>query len=744
MANEQQKANSNTRKRPVGITLLAILFILLGALLIVYFTLTSDGIANFISGILLLYTAYGFFKLNRSAWYLGIVLLSLYLISFLDIPAFSYALITLILIGYLLSKKKYFVLDKPDVKKMEMERDIEGLIKALGYKNKGSIEEQWIRGYAASALGKIGDTRAIGPLIKVLDDPDTDVRMRVAEAMGKIGDERAMEPLIKALADPDADVRARVSEAMGKIGDKRAVEPLIEALGDYDADVRVRVTEALRKIVDEHSIEPLIKALDNHKQYVSESVSELLVKMGTPAVEPLVKALSYNTQEVPQVLGKIGAAAIEPLIKVLNDSDTSVRMNAAEILEKIGWEPSKDENGVKYWIAKGEYGKCAEIGILAVDPLIKKLDDSDSVIRLKAAEALGKIGWEPGKDENGVKYWIAKGEYGKCAEIGIPAVEPLIHALNYYDDNARLQAAMTLGKIDDESAVEPLIKALNDSDNGVRSSAAEALGKIGAPAVEPLIKALCDQEEYVYEGASEALIKIGRLAVEPLVKALKDSDQNVRKGAAEALGKIGDAAAVEPLIEALDDPNADVRVRVAEALRNFSNQTAVSALKEYDESQKKKKSHEYSLTNIISNITLIDARNLGNAGSGGAAFQAAIQKLNQQDYYGAERDFLNAISIGLDSLRQGYAYAEIGNIKLKQNDLNNAIRYFLKVFENGHVLYESADTASKYLSIIYSEMGRAEEAQIFTSIAAQTTGKLGYSLSPDAERRVRQLVRENN
>jgi len=56
------------------------------------------------------------------------------------------------------------------------------------------------------------------------------VQQKAALALGKIGDSRAVEPLIWALRDKNEPVRRCAAEALGKIKDDRAVEPLIRAL----------------------------------------------------------------------------------------------------------------------------------------------------------------------------------------------------------------------------------------------------------------------------------------------------------------------------------------------------------------------------------------------------------------------------------------------------------------------------------------------------------------------------------
>ena len=105
-------------------------------------------------------------------------------------------------------------------------RAVEPLIEAL---NDTSI----IRSNAAAALGKIGDARAVEPLIKVLDDEDETVQLNVTDALVKIG-EPSVEPLIEALKNENSQVRNIAVDSLIKIGDTRAIEPLIGVLNKYD------------------------------------------------------------------------------------------------------------------------------------------------------------------------------------------------------------------------------------------------------------------------------------------------------------------------------------------------------------------------------------------------------------------------------------------------------------------------------------------------------------------------------
>ena len=88
-------------------------------------------------------------------------------------------------------------------------------------------------------------------------------------------------------------------------------------------------------------------------------------------------------------------------------------------------------------------------------------------------------------------------------EIGAPAVEPLVNALNDKSQTVRWESAKALGQIRDPRSIDALVKALQDRQFDVRWLAAEALIAIGNKSVKPLLQAVVDNpdREYVREGA---------------------------------------------------------------------------------------------------------------------------------------------------------------------------------------------------------------------------------------------------
>jgi HEAT repeat protein len=330
------------------------------------------------------------------------------------------------------------------------------------------------------------------------------VRRDAAQALGQIGDTRAVEPLVTALGLKDKDLRCRAAEAMEKIGTP-AIEPLVAVLQGSDKDVRQAVIAALLQI-GEPAVKSLVAALPE------PAAAEVLCRIGAPAVEPLIVALEKRNAVAAQVLGKIGdTRSIEALVGALNYADERVRQAAIKALRQIGSPAIERLVALLTHYESRNWAEDAlgQMGGTAVEPLVAVLKNSSSNVRASAARALAEIG-----DIRAVEPLIANLEdVGTAAyalgQLGDPrAVEPLINTLGNKDWHVRRAAAHALGQLGDPRAVEPLVAALNDGHKNVRVAAAEGLGKLGAPAVRPLIAVLKGNDTTARQAVSQALVTL--------------------------------------------------------------------------------------------------------------------------------------------------------------------------------------------------------------------------------------------
>jgi hypothetical protein len=79
----------------------------------------------------------------------------------------------------------------------------------------------------STAAWAAGSDVKVDDLVRaVTEDANYKVRVQAALVLGKLGDPRAVQPLIKALADQNKTVRGIAASALGQLGDAAAVDPL--------------------------------------------------------------------------------------------------------------------------------------------------------------------------------------------------------------------------------------------------------------------------------------------------------------------------------------------------------------------------------------------------------------------------------------------------------------------------------------------------------------------------------------
>jgi HEAT repeat protein len=212
-----------------------------------------------------------------------------------------------------------------------------------------------------------------------------------------------------------------------------------------------------------------------------EQVEELIGKLG-----------QVDWLDALDALVKIGEPAVEPLIHTLQDRNIKIwviHARAVDALAKIG---SKQ----------------------AVNAIVKSVEDAglNPYVRAAAARSLGQIKAENAagnlidafKDES----WIVRLN-AREALLQIDAVERLIATLKDESSLVRLQAAWVLGRTKSQKAIEPLIEVLADDDWMVSDEAAVALTKINSEKIiKPLNAALKDMDSTVREQAAWVLSQV--------------------------------------------------------------------------------------------------------------------------------------------------------------------------------------------------------------------------------------------
>ena len=100
---------------------------------------------------------------------------------------------------------------------------------------------------AIAALEKQGSP-AVPALIGLLGEKSWDVQREAIRALGRLGDPRAVEPLLAVLQEPDGLRRAEVESALGMIGDRRALPALRALEREEKGSVQVGARSAIEQI----------------------------------------------------------------------------------------------------------------------------------------------------------------------------------------------------------------------------------------------------------------------------------------------------------------------------------------------------------------------------------------------------------------------------------------------------------------------------------------------------------------
>lgn len=228
----------------------------------------------------------------------------------------------------------------------EVEPDVV-LEKALQLLQSNSID---VRESAIELLASTGDQRAIEPLLKLLSDPDPDIRATTAEYLADLDFPEVVNGLIEALGkEEDTDVKETIIESIGFVGNDEVVSQLAQLLNsEEDEDVRITIIEALGDIASEKAIPILLQILKSDEDTeLKVSAIESLGFIGDKDSVPALLELYNQTTDsdirlaIVQAFGDIGDPSALPQLETLlsNPSEEEwVRRSAAFSIAQIAEE----------------------------------------------------------------------------------------------------------------------------------------------------------------------------------------------------------------------------------------------------------------------------------------------------------------------------------------------------------------------------------------------------------------------
>ena len=173
-------------------------------------------------------------------------------------------------------------------------------------------EREYAAGDLLLAIEKMG-VSAVNPLIEALQDKEGTVRKFAATLLGKLGDTRAIEPLGMALYDLHHEVGKAASEALARFG-VPAVDVLIEALNHPEMWIRIHAIHALATIRDPRVVLILLQMLNDPEREVKKQVIQSLGELKDPRSSPALQEIVSNRAD--RELHTLAKQALEYLSRV--------------------------------------------------------------------------------------------------------------------------------------------------------------------------------------------------------------------------------------------------------------------------------------------------------------------------------------------------------------------------------------------------------------------------------------------
>jgi HEAT repeat protein len=389
------------------------------------------------------------------------------------------------------------------------------------------------RCFAAQALGNIGDSQAVKPLLSALHDEDEDVVMDAVAALGQIGTTANVADLMDCYRmHPVGDVKVAAVEALGSIAEKETFdhEPLLNFLMEVVSghgedthweiddeewddwwDAQFKAIEALAKIGDPRAASAIVAALDvDEAQELNEVVFAALAKMGESGEKILIERLLSSDRKqrryAAKHLAKIQTDKVRnALSKALEDSDVQVCVAAAKSLA-VHAEP------------------------VAQSLLLRVFQDSRSVVREQVLEVISH------------------------SDFSVPE-KHLLNLLKDEDQLVRLQALRTVAIQQNVELAGKVYEALRDPSLDVVAAAVEALGALAYAKAGSTVAALLSEQGLNTELRIKSAIALGTIGSEAelptLLEMLKDPEQAVRLNSLNSIAHLEFPGTQDVLLAAL-------------------------------------------------------------------------------------------------------------------------------------------------------------------------------------------------
>ena len=477
------------------------------------------------------------------------------------------------------------------------------------------LEDLDLRVRAVEALGRLGDPRALDPLLRLANDPEHALHEYAVEGIGRLAQTDRADSIFKLLkrlavggteasgralrglrwfgthdawgvirqraTDEDWSVRETVAELLG-FNDDPATRQVLAAQvkSDDDRDVAYAAAASLRRQHGRESLEPDYIIVQSEHESLEEDTTERLCKQGDPTrlleILPHIPPSNVDTDRTPLVESLLGRTPlpVDAAGRALATGHAETVAAAAQILGRAG--PSvADAHGETLVATLDAARKAWHEAMQAVDEDQEDSDDLTDTLE-RATAHLQRLVWACGRAQVGADALIDAATLGGDAPAGRPVRAWALTAL-----------ADGLGGA---KGLDVLAKAATGADAEMRIVGAQALSRLAPARAHGIVDALLDDrgsldrvvagadaDAHLIDDALRSAVArvhvqgvvlphlIERRDIDGLARAMADCDlpEAARLGALEALARIDDETALDHIVELARDERSDETLRRA-------------------------------------------------------------------------------------------------------------------------------------------------------------------------------------
>jgi HEAT repeat protein len=402
--------------------------------------------------------------------------------------------------------------------------------------------DPWLQFAAVSALGKLGDPRAVAPLLDLLDNEL--LQEPAIEALGRIASAEALAPLLERLFETD---RIPLRDQL-----LRAVATILEH-GRPDRSLLTRVRRTHEAAAQRSGLEGYLRGLleADHSQ-LGRAAASVVVHLEIWELLPVLLLRSADPEEarwIAGVLRRFPRRSQAALVGLLGSPDLRVRRGVLT---------------------------CGSFDRRALPVLLACLEDAESEVRAEACRAIGALRDSRAipallgilRSPTGPERTAAVQALGRMPGLSLEALAPdLAPSAEPHQILAALEILAAARSTELAAEVTGLVQHASAA---VRRAALRVVAQHRKETAEDrLIGALDDPDHSVRMEAVELLVRRGCRRAEDNFIRLLGVDDPLRYHLIRGLGRLRVTRAAEPLMELYPRASQHERIEIVAALNNI-------------------------------------------------------------------------------------------------------------------------------------------------------------------------------